>query len=252
MARALVTGASGFIGDALCCRLHRENIPFHGVTRAHGDIASSDTWDQYPPAEMVVHLAGRSFVPASWDHPDDFLTANVIGTQHALDYCRRHNSSLIFVSAYIYGVPQILPIPESHPIQPTNPYALSKHLAEQLCKFSVLSDQVTNVTTLRLFNVYGPGQRPEFLIPTVLDQVARGGIVEVSDLKPRRDYIYIDDVVSAIMSAMSLGRGYNALNIGSGVSLSVEEVVETIQRLAGSALPDSMMVLVMRGIGMWA
>ena len=159
MVRVLVTGSSGFIGKALCNKLENDKVSFYPVNSDAGDIASPITWQGYPSADVVIHLAGCSFVPDSWNKPADFVNTNILGTQNALDYCKRNKSRLIFISAYIYGIPEALPIKESHSINPSNPYALSKHLAEQLCEFAVSSRQVSCVTALRLFNVYGAGQK---------------------------------------------------------------------------------------------
>ena len=237
MVKVLITGASGFIGFVLCEWLKNNKIPFYGASSKEGDISSPATWRKFPAAEVVVHMAGRSFVPESWNCPADFLNTNVLGTQYALDYCKRNGSKMVFISAYTYGIPEQLPISEKHPVKPSNPYALSKHLAEQLCEFSVLNEQVRSATVLRLFNVYGLGQREEFLIPSILNNVTHAREIKVFDLKPRRDYVYIDDVISAITSAMSLEDGFYLFNIGSGVSYSVKEVVEIIQRVAGTQLP---------------
>ncbi len=239
MVKVLVTGASGFIGTALCDQLNRDKVSFYGFSSHDGDIASSATWKKLPSAEIVVHLAGRSFVPDSWDSPVDFLGTNVLGTQQALDYCKRNDSRLIFISAYIYGIPKKLPMTEEHAVNPSNPYALSKYLAEQLCQFAVQSEQVRAAVVLRLFNVYGPGQRLEFLIPSIIQSLSSSQTIEVLDIKPRRDYVFLDDVVGAITSAMKLDTGFNILNIGSGLSHSVREVIEIIQKVAGTDLPVS-------------
>lgn len=239
MVDVLVTGASGFIGKALCKRLTEESISFHAARSDDGNVADPKTWEKYPRAKILVHLAGRSYVPKSWENPIEFLETNVIGTESALEYCRRHGSRMIFISAYIYGVPKNMPIREDHPVNPNNPYALSKHLAEQLCCFAVQTGQISTVTVLRLFNVYGPGQRKEFLIPSILNELDSKEKIHVLDLKPRRDYVYLDDVVDSIMDAMSLKNGFNVFNIGSGISYSVKEVVEIILQVAGASLPIS-------------
>ena len=144
-------------------------------------------------------------------------------------------SRLVLASAYVYGIPQRLPIRENDPVSPNNPYALSKRLAEQLCEFAAQYQGVV-ATALRIFNVFGPGQRAEFLIPKVLQQVQAGQDIRLLDLVPKRDYVYLSDVVDAFVKASKVNSGFHAINVGSGFSLSVAEIVEKIQFLAGTRL----------------
>jgi GDP-4-dehydro-6-deoxy-D-mannose reductase len=236
MIDAIVTGAGGFIGQALCADLRAKGWNILALTSAHGDVAESGTWRPLPPARVVFHLAGRSFVPDSWTRGPDFVNVNVAGTEHALAYCRQQGARLVLASAYVYGIPQRLPIRESDPASPNNPYALTKRLAEQLCEFAAQYQGVV-ATALRLFNVFGPGQRAEFLIPKVLQQVRAGQEIRLLDLTPRRDYVYLSDVVDAFVKASEVSAGFHSINVGSGYSLSVAEIVEKIQVVAGTRLP---------------
>jgi GDP-4-dehydro-6-deoxy-D-mannose reductase len=236
MIDAIVTGAGGFIGNALCLNLRELGWNFLPLTSANGDVAASSTWRSLPPARVVFHLAGRSFVPDSWLNGPDFVRANVVGTERALAYCREHGSRLVLASAYVYGIPQSVPIRECDPVTPNNPYALTKHLAEQLCEFAVQYQGVV-ANALRIFNVFGPGQRAEFLVPKILKQLDIGREIHLFDLNPKRDYVYLSDVIDAIVRASELKAGFNAFNIGSGYSLSVAEIVEKIQFVAGTRLP---------------
>jgi GDP-4-dehydro-6-deoxy-D-mannose reductase len=235
MIDAIVTGAGGFIGQALCADLQARSWNVLPLTSANGDVAATGTWVQLPPARVVFHLAGRSFVPDSWARGPDFVSANVAGTEHALAYCRQHGARLVLASAYIYGIPQRLPIRESDPASPNNPYALTKRLAEQLCEFAAQYQGVV-ATALRIFNVFGPGQRAEFLIPKVLQQVQAGRAIRLLDLTPRRDYVYVSDVVDAFVKASGLSAGFRAINVGSGYSLSVGQIVDKIQVVTGTRL----------------
>lgn len=236
MIDALVTGAGGFLGQALCASLRAKCWNILPLNSTDGDVAAAETWKSLPPARVVFHLAGRSFVPDSWVRGPDFVCANVTGTEHALAYCRAHGSRLVLASAYVYGIPQRLPIRETDPASPNNPYALSKRLSEQLCEFAAQYQGVT-ATVLRIFNVFGPGQRPEFLIPKILQQVALGREIRLLDMTPRRDYVYLSDVVDAFIRASDVSAGFRVINIGSGQSLSVAEIVEKIQVMAGTRLP---------------
>lgn len=235
MASIVVTGGNGFIGRPLVQRLRDCAHDVIALDRSHGDIAERAVWESLPPAAHVFHLAGRSFVPDAWADQAGFITTNVASTTHALEYCRRYSAHLIFVSAYVYGIPVYLPIDEEHPVAPNNPYALSKVLAERVCRFYMDTFGMP-VTIIRPFNVFGPGQRREFLLPTILEQVAKGKEIRVQSLAPRRDYIVVDDVVSAMQQTLVNPRGYRVLNIGSGESYSVAEIIEMVQTAAGTRL----------------
>ena len=236
MAKILVTGATGFVGGALLPALTRERHDVVALTRSEADVANPIAWSRLPPVEHVIHLAARSFVPESWRDPESFLRTNVQGTVLALNYARSCGAHVVFVSGYVYGQPRCLPIHEDDPAQPNNPYALSKLLAEQVCAF-YSSHMGIPVTVIRPFNIYGPGQRPEFLIPTILDQVTRHINVCVDDLAPRRDYVFVTDVVAALIASLERPAGYRLINIGSGVSYSVRDVIDAILDAAGLQLP---------------
>lgn len=236
MIDALVTGASGFIGKSLCARLRADGQSVLALSSVNGDVSSADTWNSLPPAKVLYQLAGKSYVPDSWIKSSDFMAVNVVGTEHALSYCRKHSTRLVLASAYVYGRPERLPICEFDRVAANNPYALSKRLAEKLSEFAAEYQGVT-VTVLRIFNVFGPGQRPEFLIPKILRQVRESQVIRLYDLAPRRDYVYLSDVVDAFAKSADLKSGFRILNIGSGTSFSVGEIVEKIQLLAGTRLP---------------
>lgn len=236
MSKVLLTGASGFIGRTLSTYLENLGHQVLKFTRENGDIANRNSWDKFEKADYVIHLASRNFVPDSWMHSSEFLESNVVGTSRALEYAKIHNAKTIYVSAYLYGKPIELPINENHPISPNNPYALSKYLAEEVCKFHANFFE-QSVTILRLFNVYGPGQRSEFLVPTLVNQCLKGNLISVLDLKPKRDYVFIEDVLDVIQKAMIKSGGLQIYNIGSGLSYSVQEIIDIIQKICGSDLP---------------
>lgn len=236
MARVLVTGASGFIGSHLVPQLRADGHEVLETRRESGDVADESVWRSLPGAHVVVHLAAKSFVPDSWDDPAAFMRTNLLGTVAALGYCRAHGARLVFPSSYLYGDPDRIPIPESAALVAKNPYALSKKLAEEACAFYSSTFDV-GITILRPFNVYGPAQSDVFLIPSIVKQVETASEIHVKDAAPRRDYVYIRDVVDAFAKALDGGRDLRIYNIGSGVSHSVDEVIRTVQEVWGTSLP---------------
>lgn len=231
----VVTGAEGFIGHSLVARLRTLGYSVYGMSRSSGNLVTQTAWEQVPAARHLVHLAGRSYVPDSWADPSAFLETNVIATQRAVTWCQKHQARMVIASAYIYGIPERLPISEHDTVRPNNPYALSKYLSEQCCQFA--HEQLgIDVTVLRLFNVFGHNQRSDFLIPMLINQL-KGQEIRVKDLLPRRDYVYLDDVVDAFTCALNAPQGFHVLNVGSGRSFSVAQIIETLQKVADTKLP---------------
>ena len=223
--KMLVTGSDGFLGTALCDRLSPagdyEVIKFD---INNGNIVDFDFSDC--GAKHVVHLAAKTAVTQSWEQPYDYYLTNFMGTVNVLEYCRKNNASLTFVSTYMYGTPQYLPIDEKHPLEAHSVYNHTKQLGEDVCNYYSTHYNVP-VTIFRIFNIYGGGQGNDFLIPTIIRQALVGNSIEVMDLRPKRDFVYIDDVIDAI--CLSIGNeGFNIYNVGSGVSHSVLDVVNNI------------------------
>ena len=234
MKNILVTGASGFIGSHLSSKLSKESkYNIKKIDRSFGDITNTTTWSNFPKCEIVIHLAGRTFVPDSWINSKSFINTNVIGTAMALDYCKKNNSKLIFLSSYLYGKPKKIPIGENEPVKTTNPYTLSKKIAEDLCHF-YSENYGVKVIILRPFNVYGPNQKEHFLIPSIIKQIDLTKKINVKDLKPKRDFVYVKDLVMAILKSIELKKNFEIVNIASGKSHSVYEVIKTIQKIKGT------------------
>ena len=232
----VVTGDTGFVGGHLAARLRRDGVTVAGVSASRGgDVASAEL--PLAGVDHVFHLAGRTYVPDAWKDPAGFYQINAMGTVRVLEQCRQHDVPLTYVSAYVYGRPERLPINETAPVNPNNPYAFSKYAGEEACRFYAATF-ATKVSILRLFNVYGPGQRADFLIPTIARQALDREIaqIEVMDLAPRRDYVHVDDVMDALLASPTLPSG-EAFNVGSGVSHSVEDVIVACLKAAGTSKP---------------
>lgn len=235
MSSVILTGATGFIGKHLVPALRLSGHEVFEADQLNGDITEESTWLSFPKANIVIHLAGKSFVPESWSNPLAFIKCNLFGIIEALNYCKRNNARLIFLSSYLYGNPKTLPINENATLVAPNPYALSKKLAEETCEFYSQNFGI-NITILRPFNVYGPGQSTIFLIPSIINQMLGGHKIEVKDLYPRRDYIFISDLVEAIIKATEYCCGFHIFNIGTGISHSVKEVIKILQKINNSDL----------------
>lgn len=227
----LVTGSEGFIGRHLCQRLRTSGKTFLGIDLANGyDLTDNQICHTLPEFKVAVHLAARTFVPDSWKNPYSFFHTNINTTLNILEACRIRKASLVLTSSYVYGVPNTLPISEDHPLSALNPYAHSKLSAESLCKgFAQAAD--IPLMIFRPFNVFGPGQDERFLIPSILRQWKSGKVL-LKDSKPRRDYLYVADIVEAYFKSLIIPfKGTEVINLGSGNSYSVKDITESISRL---------------------
>jgi nucleoside-diphosphate-sugar epimerase len=234
--RVAVTGAGGFLGARLVRALRDVGAVVDAYSRADGFVLLRDEMD-LAGVEHVFHLAAETGVPASWEAPEKFHLANAHGTVRVLDQCRRAGCSLSYIGAYIYGTPSSLPISETHALEPNNPYAFSKWMGEQACAWYAQYYRVP-VTAIRLFNVYGPGQSNQFIVPRIVEQALDPGSSEIvlMDLNPKRDYLYVDDALKAFMMS-AFPTDFHLYNVGSGESHSVQAVVDAVQMAAGTRKP---------------
>jgi nucleoside-diphosphate-sugar epimerase len=235
MKSILITGSNGFIGTALTNRLRAERYTLYEFNEEDGDIAKKKVLDQFDDCHIdhVVHLAGKTFVPSSWDDPNLFYSTNVMGSLTVLEFCKKHKLPVTFLSSYLYGIPNQLPIAEDAELHPNNPYAHSKYVAEQLCHFYHQEFGI-KIIIFRPFNVYGHGQNNQFLIPAIINQILHSNEITVNELESRRDYVYLDDLVRAIILSLNTTLSFEIVNIGSGKSVSVKQVIDIIQEIFAS------------------
>jgi nucleoside-diphosphate-sugar epimerase len=234
--RILITGSSGFIGKPLVKRFKSISFDILELDIENGiDLTNSSEVESIDQnREIVIHLAAKSFVPDSITNPHSFYSNNINSTLNLLEYCRKNNSVFIFFSSYLYGNPQYLPINETHQLKPHNPYAQTKLIGEELCR-AYNRDFSVPVVILRPFNIYGPKQKEAFLIPSIIKQVQFNNQVTLKDPRPRRDYIYIDDVISAVEKIVCKDlKGINIFNIGYGQSHSINDIVVALKSITGN------------------
>ena len=254
--RFLVTGGAGFLGASLANQLVRDGHHVivlddlsngkqehlaTAVTLHRGDIDSIPLlWSLLQHVDSVYHLAARVSVAQSLLHPRDYSRVNVGGTVSLMEAMRDTGvRRVIFTSSgAIYGNQPEQPVHEEDPPQPDSPYAVSKWAAEQyIHTIGRLWDIET--VALRIFNAYGPRQSLPVshapVVPRFLQQALTGGsIVIFGDGFQSRDFVYVDDVVAALVSAAT-ARSVNrqVINIGSGVETSVDGLVDAIERVNG-------------------
>lgn len=227
-----ITGSNGFIGKNLVAALFSSNYTVVEISRTKGkNICIWDDVRDIERCDIIIHLAARTFVPDSFSHPRDFYQINTTATLNALELARLWGARLIYMSSYLYGPPQYIPVDEKHPIIPHNPYAQSKFISEELCR-GYHRDFDVPVTVFRLFNLYGPGQEGSLIIPDIIKQIETGKII-LKDPRPKRDYIHIDDVVTVIIKTIEKRlKGFNLFNLGTGKSWSVEQLANIVKEIS--------------------
>ena len=238
--RILVTGEDGFVGMHLVNALRELNSSTVSLKDQNGnsiDIRDRDLirgkLKELGDIDIIYHLAAKTSVISSYENPHATYETNVSGTLNILELCRLCDiDKVVYASSYVYGTPRYLPIDEKHVADPPNPYSRSKLLAEELCK-SYHKDFGIKCIILRPFNIYGPGQRSDFLIPKVISSLSSGEVV-VRDLEPKRDFVYITDMINAYIKAGEYQGDFDIFNIGYGKSYSVKEIIEKIIRIYGS------------------
>jgi UDP-glucose 4-epimerase len=254
--RFLVTGGAGFIGSALANRLASEG---HEV-RVLDDLSAGDPerlspevsfsrgdvndvpklWTLLHNVECVYHLAARVSVPESVLYPREYNAVNVGGTVSVLEAMRAAGVSRVVLSSSgaVYGEQESQPLREDMPPDPRSPYAVSKLAAEYYVRTTGILYGIETVS-LRIFNAYGPGQQMPAahppVVPYLLRQAVKGGSLVVhGDGTQTRDYVYIDDVVDALVAAATApGIDRLVINVGSGVETSVNELITSIGAAVG-------------------
>ena len=236
--KALVTGASGFVGRHLVAHLIAAGdevveLPAEvDVTDAEAiGAAFSDT----APA-VVYHLAAFSHPGDSWAEPTRVFRVNAEGTLNVLQACSAGDVERVLVvgSADEYGVvdPGQLPLTEDAPLRPVTPYAASKVAAEFLALQAHLGGGLATVR-VRAFNHTGPGQSPRFVVAALADRIVAAeesgrAVVNVGSLDPVRDFTDVRDVVRAYRMIVDSGEPGAVYNVCSGTGVSVGDIVERL------------------------
>ena len=239
METILITGYDGFIGTNLVKSLASDykivglsktkNSKF-GFKQMKYDILKISPNDIKGNIAYIIHLAALTDLAYCQKYPSKCFKTNVIGTQKILDLARKKKSKLIFLSSsHVYGIPKRIPIKEQDPTNPISMYGVSK-LASEICCEAYSKTYGIDVSVLRLFSVYGKKKSGIDVISKIINQLDKD-TVKLGNLRPKRDFIYIDDVIDAIKVAIKNCKGFNCFNVGTGKSYSIFEVYTILKKL---------------------
>ena len=252
MDKVLITGVAGFIGAHVAQRFLQEGFKVVGVDDLSGgkienvpdevdfieaDLSLKATINLLPDdCSKILHLAGQSSGEISFDDPIADLKKNTVSTLNLIDYGTENSiERIVYASSMsVYGAVDNRPIDENHSCVPLSCYGIGKLAAENYLR--VYLDKLPFVS-LRMFNVYGPGQDMKNLrqgmLSIYLAQALEKRNIEVKGSIDRfRDFIFIDDVVEIWLKAANhpsaLGQ---TLNVGTGTKTTVKEILESVCRL---------------------
>jgi UDP-glucose 4-epimerase len=256
MKKALITGGAGFIGSHLAERLIAEGYGVvvidnlaSGRTENLSSILShpdfkfveADICDlatlkpEFEGIDWVFHLAGMADIVPSIEQPTHYYNVNATGTLNVLECAKAVGvARMVYAaSSSSYGIPDVYPTPETSPIQPEYPYALTKYIGEELVLHWSKVYGMPAVS-LRLFNVFGPRSRTAGAYGAVfgvfLAQKLNGSpYTVVGDGTQTRDFTYVTDVAAAFMMAAESDITGEAMNVGSGGHYSVNQLVELLE-----------------------
>ena len=252
----LITGGAGFLGSALSNRLVRQghhvrvlddlstgnpNSLSQDIHFSRGDINDRPKlWTLLQDIDCVYHLAARVSVPESILFPRDYNQVNVGGTATLMEAARDAGTPRVILasSGAIYGNQADPLMSESMVPNPGSPYAVSKLSAEWYVRTIGALSGIETVC-LRIFNAYGPGQRipPSHapVIPNFIRQSLQNGtLVFHGDANQTRDYVYVDDVVNALVAAATVqGVNGRVINVGSGTETSIRDLAKVVIGITG-------------------
>jgi len=256
--KVLVTGAGGFIGSHLVEGLVRRGaqvrcllkynskgglgnlikIPkdiFDKLEIVREDIRDAESIKKaVGDCEIIFHLAALISIPYSYENPRGYIETNALGTLNILEASRDNQNIkkiIITSTSEVYGTALYSPIDESHPLQAQSPYAASKIASDKIAESYAKSFNLP-VITVRPFNAYGPRQSMRAVIPTIIQQALTKDTIKLGSLEPKRDFTFVEDIAQGfIKAAESENSVGEVINIGSGKTISIGEIVDMVKNI---------------------
>jgi UDP-glucuronate 4-epimerase len=259
MVKVTVTGACGFIGSHLTRKLIGQGYFVVGVDCLDDNlysrsvkenrlkalkqlknfdylnlnIAKDELDSSFKDSKFVFNLAALPGQVLSWKLFDKYVESNIIGTKKVIDSCIRNKVTKIIhaSTSSVYG--KFAVGNELQDTKPISPYGITKLAAENLL-FALTNDNDLDFSVLRYFSVYGPGQRPDMAIQRFLTAIKMGqGISITGDGTQKRDITYVEDVVDATISAMSINEKKQIFNISGGKQFTLNQIIDECFKVSG-------------------
>lgn len=252
--KILITGHTGFFGNAIAEHFQSEGHLVYGISRS---LRSPCAYTQYPMnvidkdsisrlmrekgIELVVHCAAKPIVSDCASDPFGAFTVNTLGTAAILEAARICNiaKTIVVETDKVYGFQYNVPTNESANLNPKSPYELSKAMGSQLCDF-YRDHYNMNVVSVRPVNLFGPGDYSfTRLVPNAMRSVKNGNPIEVHEhaLNMYRDFLYIKDAVRMIYILATKNTNHSVYNLSSNKMMSILDVAENITKALNHNLP---------------
>jgi len=259
MIKVTVTGACGFIGSHLTRKLIEQGYFVVGLdclddnlysrsvkeTRLKAlkqlknfdylnlNIAKDELDSSFKDSKFVFNLAALPGQVLSWKLFDQYAESNILGTKKVIDSCIRNNVTKIIhaSTSSVYG--KFAVGNELQDTKPISPYGITKLAAENLL-FALTNDNDLDFSILRYFSVYGPGQRPDMAIQRFLSAIKVGQEISITgDGTQKRDITYVEDVVDATISAISINEKKQIFNISGGKQFTLNQIIDECFKVSG-------------------
>lgn len=248
--KVLITGASGFVGRNLIhtissdgeteiYALSRSPVLLPDVKFIQGDVLDAEQLNNIFSStrfDAVIHLAAITSHDEIVNNKAETFNLNLHGTINLLNcfntYCE--NGLFLFASTgKVYGKTNEMPVSEKAALNPINLLGKSKKITEEVIDFYAVPKN--NYLICRIFNIYGENQKRSFVVPTIIDQLKQPQVI-LGSLEDQRDYLYIDDLSSALKSCIDNAAKFShidSVNIGSGEPTSVADILREIEKILG-------------------
>ena len=259
----VVTGAGGFIGSHLVERLVADGARVRAMLRytsrgqrgclddvadptmrcvdvTLGDVRDFDAVREIlRGADAVFHLAALIGIPYSYEHPQEVIDTNVVGTSNVLIAAKELGTLervVLTSTSEVYGSALRVPMDEEHPLQAQSPYSATKIAADAL-GVSFYRSFGLPVVIVRPFNAYGPRQSARAVIPTIISQALAGGTLKLGTLETTRDFTFVEDTARGFAEVGGADEAVGeTVNLGSGREVSIGDVVERVGEIIGRKL----------------
>ena len=235
-----MVGHTGFIGSHLIPELVSKKYKITGISRniqknnikqIKKDILNIESSD-IEKNSIVIHLAALTDVNYCQKNPVECFKVNVNGTQKILEIARKKECKLIYAStSHVYGIPTKLPIRENHSRNASSIYSASK-IGGEICCESYAHSYDMDISIMRLFSVYGPRGPDNLVTSKIIKQLLSHNTIKMGNLFPKRDFVYITDVIKSIDVVLKNLSGLQIYNIGTGRSLSINEICNILKKLS--------------------